>query len=107
MTPYALNGKLRAHICIRHNPDEGNVFTRATFYFLNLRLEVGKLMFLGLTFSAYFARKEDFQCNVSDRIGHQVPTHTARAPAFADHSLTLLIYFNKFFLFCQNIFFLV
>ena len=28
-----------------------------------------------------------------------------RASAFADHSLTLHIYFNKFFLFCQNIFY--
>lgn len=26
ITPYALNRKLRAHICTRHNPDEGNVF---------------------------------------------------------------------------------
>ena len=37
-------------IYARHNPDEGNVFYEGYILYLNLRLEVGKLMFLGLTF---------------------------------------------------------
>jgi len=65
-------------IYARHNPDEGNVFCEGYILYLNLRLEVGKLMFPELTFSAYFVRKEDFQCNVSSRIGHQVPMWNLR-----------------------------